>query len=236
MGFLRHVAIVAWKDLRVELRTREILYTTLFFATMVVLIFTFAFIEVIDEQEASPYLLKVKTFGDPSAAILWVAVAFSGLLALGRAFDREREGDTIRALLLSPASRGALFLGKAVGVALFLLVVEAVVVPMIGFFFQAPVFEHLGLLALLLGLATVGFAVVGSSFAAMLMRARMREVLLPVILYPILVPVLMAGSKGTAALFQNDVEPALFWAQFLLVFDAIFLTVALWAFESLVIE
>jgi heme exporter protein CcmB len=236
MRFLRHVGIVAWKDLRVELRTREILYTSIFFATMVVLLFTFPFLEVEEEEAASPRVILVRTFGNPSAAILWIAVAFAGLLALGRAFDREREGDTMRGLLLSPADRGALFLGKAIGVMVFLLIVEAIVVPLIGFFFQAPVLEHVGLLALLLFLASVGFAVVGSSFAAMLMRARMREVLLPVILYPILVPLLMAGAKGTAALFQDQPAPAIFWAQFLLVFDLVFLTVALWAFESLVIE
>ena len=236
MGFLRHVAIVAWKDLRVELRTREIVYTTLFFATMVVLLFTFAFIQVEETETPTATLTIVKQFGDPSAAILWVSVAFAGLLALGRAFDREREGDTIRGLLLTPAGRGAIFIGKAVGVATFLLLVEAAVVPLIGLFFQAPVLDHIGWLALLLVLATIGFSVVGSSFAAMLLRARMREVLLPVVLYPILVPVLMAGSKGTAALFEHNVDQAIFWAEFLLVFDAIFLTVALWAFESLVIE
>ena len=236
MRFLRHVAIVAWKDLRVELRTREIVYTTLFFATMAVLMFTFAFIDVEERESPSPSLTVIRTFGNPSAAILWVAVSFSGLLALGRAFDREREGDTIRGLLLAPAERGALFLGKAIGVVIFLLLVEAVVVPMIGFFFQAPILDHLGLLVLLLVLATIGFAVVGSTFAAMLLRARMREVLLPVILYPVLVPVLIAGAKGTAALFQNTPSGAAYWAWFLLVFDLIFLTVALWAFESLVIE
>jgi len=227
MDFLRHAAIVAWKDLRVELRTREIITTMLFFATMVVLIFSFAFV---DDQGAP--------IGAVSGGILWIAVAFAGMLGLGRAYDREREGDTMRGLLLAPAARGALFLGKAVGIALFMLIVEIVVVPMIALFFRAPVLEQLGPLAALLALATIGFSVVGSVFAAMLLRTRMREVLLPVILYPILVPALIAGSKGTAALFvaPPTLPVAWFWIKFLVVFDAIFLVLALWAFESLVLE
>ncbi|MBI4511388.1 MAG: heme exporter protein CcmB [Deltaproteobacteria bacterium] len=226
MRFLRHAAIVAWKDLRVELRTREIVYTMVFFAVMVVLIFSFAFIE--DGQAV----------GDVSSGILWIAVAFAGMLGLSRAFDREREGDTIRGLLLSPAERGALFVGKAAGIALFMLIAEAVVVPLVGVLFRAPVLAHPLELALLLILATIGFSVVGSVFAAMLIRTRMREVLLPVVFYPIVIPALIAGTKGSAALLAtpSTLPVAYFWIKFLAVFDALFLSVALWAFESLVIE
>ena len=225
--FLRHAAAVAWKDLRVELRTREIVATMTFFAAMVVLIFSFAF--VASDGEGKPV-------ADVAAGILWTAVAFSGMLGLGRAFEREREGDTMRGLLLSPADRSALFLGKAVGVAAFMLVVELVVVPLIALFFGAPVFDCLGRVALLLALGTIGFAIVGSCFAATLLRTRMREVLLPVVVYPILLPALIAGTKGTAALFAGELDVANFWIKFLFVFDVLFLTVSLWAFESLIVE
>lgn len=226
MTFLRHAALLAWKDLRVELRTREIVYMMLFFAAVVVLIFSFAFSQ---GGEVMP---------DASGGILWIAVTFSGTMGLSRAFEREREGDTMRGLLLSPSERGAVFLGKAMGIALFMILVEAVVVPMVGVLFRAPVTTRpLELLALLV-LVTVGFAVVGSVFAGMLMRSRAREVLLAVILYPVVIPALIAGTKGTAALWQAtpDLPVAHFWIKFLVVFDGIFIAVALWAFESLVVE
>lgn len=226
MSLLRHTARIAWKDLRVELRSKEILFTMLFFAVMVILIFSFAF------------LREGTAVADVSGGILWISVAFSGMLGLSRAFDREREGDTMRGLLLSPAPRGAIFLGKAAGVATFMLLVQAVVVPLIGLLFGAPIQNRPLDLAALLVLGTLGFAVVGSVFAAMLLRARSREVLLAVVVYPIVMPALIAGTKGTAALLEAS--PALpvahFWIKFLLVFDAILLSVALWAFESLVVE
>ena len=173
-----------------------------------------------------------------AAGILWIAVTFSGTLGLGRAFDRERENDTMRALLLSPVDRGAVFLGKAMGIALFMILVEAAVVPLVALLFNAPVDRQPVELALLLVLVTIGFATVGSVFAATLMRSRAREVLLAVMLYPVIIPALIAGSKGTSALWMDPSELAVahFWIKFLVVFDAIFILVALWSFESLVVE
>ena len=224
MAFLRHAAMVAWKDMRIELRTREILSTTIFFAVMLVLVCSFAFVE------------KVPSIGDLASAILWLSVAFSGTLGLGRAFDRELAGHTMRALLLAPSERGAIFLGKAVGVIVTMLLVEAVVVPLVGFLFSAPVDRApLALIAILI-LVTVGFAVVGSVFAGMLLPTRARDVLLAVTLYPVVTPALIAGIKGTAAVWTGVLPEAYFWIKFLVVFDAIFLAVSLWSFESLVVE
>lgn len=225
-AFLHHAFTVAWKDLRVELRTRELVYTMVFFAAMIVLVCSFTFVE------------KVPSVSDLSAGILWLAVAFSGTLGLSRAFDREREGNTMRALLLSPAPRGAIFLGKAIGIATFMLIVAVVVVALATLLFGAPVDRNPHALVALVVLAVVGFAVVGSVFAGMLLRVRAKEVLLAVILYPILMPALMAGTKGTAAAWgtAESLPEAWFWIKFLAVFDAIFLSVSLWAFESLVVE
>lgn len=226
VGFLRHAAAVAAKDLKVELRSREILYTMTFFAAMVVLIFSFAFVgEGVEVAEVVP-------------GVLWVAIAFSGTLGLSRAFDRERESETMRGLLLSPASRTAVFAGKAIGVAALMLLVEIVVVPLVTFLFAAPLLRHPLPLVCLVILATAGFAIVGSVFAAMLLRVRSRDVLLPIVLYPILVPLLIAGTKGTAALLGDrpDLDAVWFWIGFLLVYDAVFVVVSLWTFESLVIE
>ncbi len=223
---------MAWKDLRVELRSREIIYTMVFFATMVLLIFSFAFI-----KGSAPA-------ADVVPGILWVAIAFSGTLGLSRAFDRERESETMRGLLLTPAPRTAIFLGKAIGITVFMLIVEVVLVPMVALLFSSPLFDHALPLILAVLLATIGYSVVGCVFAAMLLRAKSRDVLLPVVLYPVLVPLLIAGTKATAALLEGagdpnavaDLDAAYFWIKFLLVYDTIFIVAALWTFESLVIE
>lgn len=224
--FLRHVAAMAWKDLRVEFRSREILYTMTFFAAMVVLIFSFGFVR---EGTAAE---------DVVPGILWVAAAFSGTLGLSRAFDRERESDTMRGLLLAPTPRSALFLGKALSIAAFMTLVELVVVPVAWILFDAPLLRHPLPLALLLVLANLGFAIVGSVFAAMLLRSTSRDVLLPVVLYPIIVPLLIAGTLATAELLQPSPElgDVYFWIRFVIVYDALFLVASLWTFESLVIE
>ena len=221
---LRHAATVAWKDLRVEFRSREIIYTMTFFAAMLVIIFSFAFVS--DDGVVR----------DAVPGMVWVAIAFAGTLGLSRAFDRERESDTMRGLLLTPASRTSIFLGKAIGIIVFMVIVEVVVVPLVALLFNAPLFEYPLPLLLLFALATIGFAVVGCVFGAMLLRVRSRDVLLPVVLYPILVPALIAGTKGTAALLDNNTEAAYYWIQFLGVYDAVFIVVSLWSFESLVIE
>lgn len=229
---LRQVAAIASKDLRVEFRSGEILLTMLFFAVMVVLMFSFAFLREIESPVAGQTMMVA--MADIAPGFLYIAVLFAGTLGLSRAFDREREGDTMRGLLLSPAPRVAIFLGKAIGIVAFMAVVQVIVVPLIWFFFDAPVFENLGVLTLVLLLTTIGFAVVGSVFAAMLLRARSRDVLLPVVLYPILMPLLIAGIKALSAAFQGDAD--WFWIQFIGFYDLAFSVAALWIFESLVIE
>jgi len=229
VGYLRHVSAIAWKDLRIEFRSREILYTMTFFAVMVVLIFSFAFLK--ENKDGN-----VVEVADIAPGFLWVAVLFAGTLGLSRAFDREREGDTMRGLLLSPIPRSAIFLGKAVAIATFMLVVEAVIVPLIWFFFAAPMFGEPLILVCTLLLGTAGIAIVGSVFAGMLLRTRSRDVLLPVVLYPILVPLLIAGIKSIGAMMHGAPQESWFWINFLIVYDALFLVAALWTFESLVIE
>jgi heme exporter protein CcmB len=175
---------------------------------------------------------------DAAAGILWIAIAFSGTLALGRAFERERHGETLRALLISPIDRPALYVGKLLGILVLLAAVEALVVPLIALMFQAALFDHTLLMLGLLAAGTLGFAAVGTLFAAMLVRARSRDVMLPVLLYPITVPVIIAGVRGTAALLQPEAdEPmARAWLAMLVLFDVVFVTLALWTFEPVMTE
>lgn len=225
-GFVRAAWLVARKDLLIELRSREILYTTLFFAVSCVLVFAFGFVE------------EGRAIEGAAAGILWIAIAFSGTLALGRTFERERQSETIRALLMTPVDRPALYVGKLAGVVWILAAVEVIVVPLIALMFQARLFAHPLLVAGLLAAGTIGFAAVGTLFAAMLGRARSRDVLLPVLLYPITIPVIIAGVQGTLALVQPVVDQAMavMWINILITFDVVFLTLSLWTFEPLMTE
>ena len=175
---------------------------------------------------------------DAAAGILWIAIAFSGTLALGRTFERERYSETLRALLLAPAPRPALYLGKLLGMLVLLATAEALLVPMVALLFQAALFSRPLLMAGLLAGGTIGFAAVGTLFAAMLVRARSRDVLLPILLYPITIPVIIAGVRGTVALLGEtpDEATATMWLGILAAFDVVFVTLALWTFEPLMTE
>jgi heme exporter protein CcmB len=223
---IRLAWLILRKDLTVEVRSGEIAYTTLFFAVACILIFAFALVR----EGRAPE--------DGAAGILWIAVMFAGNLALGRAFERERQAETLRALLLAPAPRPAVYLGKLFGIIVLLIGAEAVLVPLIALLFQAPLLAHPFWMTAILVAGTTGFAAVGTLFAAMLVRARSRDVLLPVLLYPITVPVIIAGVRGTAALLQSDVELEIvrFWLALLVAFDAVFVTLSLWTFESVMTD
>ena len=228
--FWRVVWIVARKDLAIEARSRELLNTTMFFALSCVIVFSVSFVGEGGDGRA---------LGDAAAGILWIAIAFSGTLALGRTFERERYGDTLRALLLAPGTRPAVYVGKLVGI----------VAPARG---DRDRHRAAGRLAVpgaalrscrccwrrcsLFG--TVGFARVGTLFAAMLTRARSRDVLLPILLYPVTIPVMIAGVRGTSALLaaEPQLDMARLWMMLLLAFDVVFVTLSLWTFESLMTE
>ena len=226
MSLLRQAGRVAAKDLRIELRSREIVYTMAFFGGLLAVVFSFAFPRNIDMVRGA------------APGMLWATIAFAGTIGLGRAFDRERENDTMRALLLAPIPRLAVFLGKAISIAVLMLAVTAVATPMLAALLDAPMFRApLPLLAVLV-LGVIGFAIAGSVFAATLLKVRSRDVLLPVVLYPILIPLFVAGTNATEALLakQLDLETAWYWIGFLGIYDAAFLVLSLWIFESLVIE
>jgi heme exporter protein B len=218
---------IAIKDLRIEGRSREVLATMGFMAALLVLVFSFAFIS---GQE-------VRVGPDAIAGILWVAVLFSGTVALSRTFDREREGEAIRSLLLSPAPRSAIYAGKLAATAAVMLLVELLLVLLLGALFSAGLGAHAAWLALLLLLGTIGFCSVGVIFSAALLRARSRDALLGALLFPVVIPVLLAASRATAYLLDPtapSLEPAMFWTRFLAALDVIFVVLGLWSFEPVV--
>ena len=224
--FMRTAWLVMQKDLTIEIRSREIVSTTVFFALSCVLVFAFALVK------------EGRTVADAAAGILWIAIAFSGTLALGRTFERERYTDTLRALMLAPADRPAIYVGKLLAIVSMIFATEALLVPLVALLFQAGLFAAPMLLGTILLTGTLGFAAVGTLFAAMLVRARSRDVLLPVLLYPITIPVIIGGVRGTTALLGDppDVAMAQFWIGLLLFFDVVFVVLSLWTFEPLMTE
>lgn len=225
-SFSRVALAIFRKDVLVEVRSREIVYTTVFFALSCVLVFAFGLVE------------DGRAVQQVAPAVLWISTAFSGTLALGRTFERERANATFSALLLAPAERAAVYVGKLVGLVGVMFLVEIVLVPLVALMFAAPLLTHWPYLGLLLVTGTLGFAAVGTLFAAMLGRAKSRDVLLPVLLYPITVPVLIAGVRGTAALLSGvDAIPIVRqWIGLLVFFDVVFLALALWTFDAVMTE
>ena len=226
MSLLRQAGRVAWKDLRIELRSKEILYTMVFFGALIVVVYTVAFPR--DERIARAAV----------PGMLWAAIAFAGTIGLGRAFDRERENDTMRALLLSPSPRLAIFLGKAVGVLVLVLIVALVCTALLSLFTQVPLLDYPLPLLLTVVLGALGFANVGTVFAATLLKVRSRDVLFPVIVYPILIPMFYVATLATENMVaaKPNLDATWYWIGFLGIYDAFFLVVSVWTFESLVIE
>ena len=225
--FARTVWLILRKDLTVEVRSGEIAYTTLFFAVSCILVFAFALVR----EGRGPE--------EGAAGLLWIAIAFAGTLALGRTFERERQAETLRALLMAPAPRAAVYVAKLLGIVALLAGTEVLLVPLVALLFEASaLLAHPFWLAAILLTGTLGFAAVGTLFAAMLIRARSRDVLLPVLLYPVIVPVMIAGVRGTAALLQPDIDEGIlrFWLAMAVTFDVVFVTLALWTFEPVMTD
>lgn len=223
---LRDSWTIAKKDLQVEMRSKEILLTMGYFGFLVVLVFAFSF-------PAGDVAVSAV-----AAGILWVSIAFAGTLGLSRVFEREREGDCMRALMLSPVSRPAIYLGKCLGVMVFMLAVEAIVFPAVTFFFNLPIDHRTPHLLTTLFLGTIGYTVLGTLLSAMLVRARAKDVLLAIVLYPLVLPVLIIGVKASTVLLEPrpDFQQLGVWMRVLGVFDIVFLVAGLWVFEPLLMD
>jgi heme exporter protein CcmB len=223
---LRTAWTIAAKDLRVEWRQREGVLTTLFFALSCVLVFSFGLV-----REGRPAV-------EAGPSVLWVAIAFAGTLAMGRAFERERSAGTLSAVLLSPAARAGVYLGKWLGLLVLLLAVDVVLLPLVALFFQMPLIEHAGAVVSIVVAGTAGYAAVGTLFAAMLSRTNTRDVLLPLLLYPMTVPVVIGGVRGTAAALAEPPGSGGvgMWLALLVCFGAVFVTLSLWTFDTLMTD
>lgn len=221
---------VAWlvlkKDLTIERRSREVLFTVLTFSLLATVVFGLSF--YIEGDRSKAY----------APGVLWVIVLFSGTLSLQRLFEPERDNDCLGGLLLAPVDPRGVYVGKVLLQIAFSGLMEVVTVPMIFLFFG--LFEGLdavsaGIIASALILGTIGFALVGTLFAALLLRTKMREVLLPVVIYPLVSPVLIGGVQLTRELLTGESPDAVMdWIGILAAFDLIYLGLCLWVFPYLI--
>lgn len=212
------------KDLLLEARGRTSLNAMLFFAGLVVLIFGFAL-------GPDPNRLHAAAGG-----LLWLAFAFSGVLAFGRAYQLEAENNAFEGLLLIAQNRSAIYLGKMLGAAAVMLSIEAVVLPVMAVLYNLDPWSALPMLALVSALGTLGFASVGALYGALTMSLRAREVLLPLLLLPVTVPVLLGAVKATTAVLAGQYGDTPLWLELLAAFDVVFVTAGLLTFEHAVTE
>ena len=222
-GFFHAVWAVVWKDLAAEFRSRELLSAMLVFALLVILIFNFAM------------ALDAKTRANVTAGVLWVTFAFAGTLGLNRSMAMEKDRGCLDGLLLAPVDRSALYFGKAIGNLAFMLIVELIVLPIYTILYNINLFVP-GLLVVIL-LGSIGYIAVGTLLATMAVQARTRDILLPILLFPLVIPILIAAVKASNGFLQGiPVDEISVWLNLLVVYDVIFIAIAMMVFDYIVEE
>ncbi len=216
------ISVVLWKDLLTEVRTKDLFGGMFVFAVLTIVTFNFAF-DLTGVNRA------------PSGAgALWVAFNFAGMLGLGRSIALERDRGSLDGLLLCPVDRGTIYLGKFIGNFLFITLVEIISVPIFAALFNLNVFRPYLFLVLILG--TVGFAAIGTLLAVMAASTRSREVMLPVLMFPILLPVVIATVRATTLILTGQTQDLGPWLNLLGAYDLLFLTIAYAVFDRVVEE
>jgi heme exporter protein B len=222
-NFLRAMAAIVWKDLAAELRSRELLSSMLVFALLVILIFNFAL------------ELDTRTRSTVTSGVLWVTFAFAGTLGLNRSMAMEKDRGCLDGLLLAPVDRSAIYFGKAIGNLIFMLVVEVIVLPVYSVLYNTNLFDPGLLLVILLG--SIGYVAVGTLLSSMAVQTRTRDVLLPILLFPVAIPVFIASVKASSGFLQGiemaEIQP---WLSLLITYDVVFTAVAFMVFDYVVEE
>jgi len=225
MTLVRQAYLLLWKDVLLELRRRDSLLTMFFFGTLLLFVFHFSF-------DLAP-----EKIAEMAPALLWLAFLFTGTLGLAQLFQAERDNHCFDALLLSPLDRGALFLAKSGFNLVLMVLVEAVVIPLFWILFNLRSWNLLPQVFLVTLLGTIGFCVLGTLMSAITLRARARELLLPLVLFPLMIPVILATIRCMEeVLHAGHIGEAMPWLRLLLGFDVIFLTAGVlifdWVIES----
>lgn len=222
-SFVRAVGAIAWKDLAAELRSRELLSAMLVFALLVILIFNFAL------------ELDVKTRATITSGVLWVTFAFAGTLGLNRSMAVEKDRGCLDGLLLAPVDRSAIYFGKVISNLAFMLIVEAIVLPVYSILYNTNLLIP-GLVGVIL-LGSIGYVAVGTLLSSMAVQTRTRDVMLPILLFPVIVPVLVAAVKASSGFLQGlPMDEIMPWLNLLVVYDIIFTAIAFMVFDYVVEE
>jgi heme exporter protein B len=214
-----------WKDLQIELRTKETLSSLLLLGLLTLLVLSFAFDPTSGLRDAA------------APGVLWVAMIFAGTLGMNRSLLQEREHDCLHGLLLAPLDRGTIFLAKTAANFIFMLGAQVFVLPLFVFFFNLPFWQTVLRLVPVLLLGLLGFSAVGTLFAAVALRTRAREVMLPLLMLPLATPLFIAGIQASTRLMAGEpLRSVAHWLQLIAVFDVVFLVVGWLTFEYVVEE
>ena len=223
MSFFGPMLALVWKDILLETRTKDIVVSVLLFSLLTIVVFNFAL-------EPTPQMIALVAPG-----VLWVAIVFGGVLGLTRSFTLEKEHGNLQGLMLAPVSRDTIFFGKMLANFLFMLLVEVVVFPIFAVLFNlSSASPQLVVVAVL---ATLGIATVGTMFSAMAVNTRAREVMLPLLFFPVAIPVIVAAVEATGLVFQNSgLSELARWLSLMAAFDAVFLVVCPIGFHVVIEE
>jgi len=220
MIFFRVIRWIVWKDLISEIRSRENISSMFFFALIIILIFS---LSLSMDQEMVKEMIP---------GILWIAFSFTGIIGLGKSFLVETQNDCMENLLMAPIPKGAVYLGKLLGNFLFMLVVEIIILPLFVIFFNLDIFGQIPMIMLICFLGTLGLAAMGTLLSAMTVQIKAREVMFPLMLLPLVVPVIIGAVEATKGALNGDpLKLYQQWIQLLAVFDLVFLIVSYWLFE-----
>ena len=224
-NYLRKVFYIAAKDLRIEFRSKEKIYSMMLFSLLVMVIFNFAF------EPGAEYIKDV------APGILWVAFTFAGSLGLSRSFVLEKEEDCMQGLMLSPLDRSGIYLGKMIGNFIFAMVIEMLTLPFFAVFFNLSFTASIPALMMVIVMATFGFIAVGTLFSALSVGLRGGDMILPLLLFPMQVPVIISAVKSTGMIMSGSgINAYIQWLKLLAAFDIIFFVASFVVFEYLIEE
>jgi len=222
-NFLRAVGAIVWKDLQAEFRSRELFSAMLVFSLLIILIFNFAL------------ELDVKTRQSVTSGVLWATFAFAGTLGLNRSMAIEKDRGCMDGLLLAPVDRSAIYFGKVISNLAFMLIVELIVLPVYSVLYGINLVQPGLLLVILLG--SIGYVGVGTLLSAMSVQTRTRDILLPILLFPVVIPVILSAVKASGGYLEGlDFSEILSPLSLLITYDIIFIAVAFMVFDSVVEE
>ncbi len=223
--YLNQVSAIVWKDFVTEFKTRELFSSMFIFAVLVILIFIFSInLSIVKANQVGP-------------GILWVAFIFAGTIGLNRSFMLEKENDCIQGLMLTPADRTAIYFGKLISNLIFLLIMEAFILPLFMIFFNVDLLPHLGPLLFVIFLGTLGFCAIGTLLSSLSSNLKTREIMLPILLYPLMVPVIIGAVRMTGQLLDGETLASMTkWIGLTLCFDIIYIGVSIMTIDHILEE